>query len=122
MWYAGPTFWAQPPARLHCTRRSHCRHRTMPTCRWLPTPAGEKLSKQTLARAIDPASPVQTLHDALVFLGQAPPRALRDADLQTLWAWSLANWSLARVPAVISRPVPTDVLHNALGSPPPTAP
>ena len=85
-------------------------------------PAGEKLSKQTLARAIDPASPVQTLHDALVFLGQAPPRALRDADLQTLWAWSLANWSLARVPAVISRPVPTDVLHNALGSPPPTAP
>lgn len=86
------------------------------------TPAGEKLSKQTLAQAIDPARPTQTLYDALVFLGQQPPAALREDALPSLWAWSLANWSLARVPAVISRPVTGDVLHNATGSLHPPAP
>lgn len=85
-------------------------------------PAGEKLSKQTLAPAIEPAYAARALYDALLFLGQAPPPALRGATVPDLWRWALANWSRAQVPAVISRPVPADVLHNAPGSSHPPAP
>jgi glutamyl-Q tRNA(Asp) synthetase len=60
--------------------------------------AGEKLSKQTLARAVDDARPQQVLVDALSFLGQAPPDGLAEAELDALWAWARAHWSMARVP------------------------
>jgi len=59
---------------------------------------GEKLSKQTLARALDTTMPVQPLWDALRFLGQEPPDALRGDSLSGLWAWAHENWSLAQVP------------------------
>ncbi|HSD36615.1 MAG TPA: tRNA glutamyl-Q(34) synthetase GluQRS [Rhodocyclaceae bacterium] len=59
---------------------------------------GEKLSKQTLARALDGAMPVQPLWDALRFLGQEPPDALRRDSLGGLWAWGHENWLLAKVP------------------------
>lgn len=68
--------------------------------------AGEKLSKQTLARAVEDARPQQVLADALDFLGQAPPAGLADADLDALWRWALANWSLARVPRQRLVPAP----------------
>ena len=41
--------------------------------------AGEKLSKQTLARAVDGAEPARVLVDALDFLGQEPPAGLAEA-------------------------------------------
>ncbi|MEC5385850.1 tRNA glutamyl-Q(34) synthetase GluQRS [Uliginosibacterium sp. H3] len=59
---------------------------------------GEKLSKQTLAQALDVAQPVLPLWQALGFLGQAPPDELKGGALSDLWAWAHANWSLARVP------------------------
>ncbi len=59
---------------------------------------GEKLSKQTLARAIDDQSPAVALVAALAFLGQNPPRALATATLPEVWAWARAHWALARVP------------------------
>lgn len=60
--------------------------------------AGEKLSKQTLARAIDDHPPQAALLAALRFLGQNPPDALAGAPLAELWQWAQAHWSIAAVP------------------------
>jgi glutamyl-Q tRNA(Asp) synthetase len=63
---------------------------------------GEKLSKQTQARAIDAARPLPVLLAALSFLGQSPPRGL--ATVRELWAWAFENWKLGRVPRVATVP------------------
>lgn len=60
--------------------------------------AGQKLSKQTLARPVDAFAPAQLIVDALACLGQAPPSALAQASLREVWQWALAHWSMARVP------------------------
>ena len=60
--------------------------------------AGEKLSKQTLARAIDTHPPAHALLAALRFLGQAPPAALGRANTAELWQWALHHWQLSAVP------------------------
>lgn len=76
-------------------------------CLGLPTPAyahlpvalnaqGEKLSKQTLAAAVDAMPAERTLLAALRFLGQAPPQDL--GGKASIWAWALANWRLDEVP------------------------
>lgn len=62
--------------------------------------AGEKLSKQTLARALPvetEAARVEELWKALAFLGQQPEPALQQASQQTLWAWAIAHWLPERV-------------------------
>ena len=59
---------------------------------------GEKLSKQTRAAAIDLSNPVAQLVSALEFLGQNPPADMVESSLASLWQWSLANWSLQRIP------------------------
>jgi len=51
--------------------------------------AGEKLSKQSGARAIDPERPAQFLPQALAFLGQSVTADLDEA---------VANWEPARIP------------------------
>jgi glutamyl-Q tRNA(Asp) synthetase len=61
-------------------------------------PAGEKLSKQTLAAPITSEQPVENLWRVLHFLAQNPPAALRHASLDDLWQWALGNWDLAKVP------------------------
>lgn len=68
--------------------------------------AGEKLSKQTLATAIDARPPAEALVAALTFLGQNPPNALRSATVAEVWAWATAHWSLATVPAQRQQTVP----------------
>jgi glutamyl-Q tRNA(Asp) synthetase len=60
--------------------------------------AGEKLSKQTMAAPLDDDKPVPALWQALHFLGQAPPDALRSASLSELWEWAIIHWKLNRVP------------------------
>ncbi len=60
--------------------------------------AGEKLSKQTLAQAIDGHPPAHALVAALRFLGQDPPAPLGRAPLAEVWAWAHAAWRLAAVP------------------------
>ena len=59
---------------------------------------GEKLSKQTLAEAIDCAAPVTAMLHALRLLGQQPAAELADASVAELWAWAHTNWRLDRVP------------------------
>ena len=60
--------------------------------------AGEKLSKQTLARAVDEGDPASALFAALAFLGQAPPTELCGASVSEVLAWGVAQWRLERVP------------------------
>ncbi len=61
--------------------------------------AGEKLSKQTLARAVDDWPVPHALVAALDFLGQNPPQALHRAAPAEIWQWAFAHWDMARVPA-----------------------
>lgn len=62
--------------------------------------AAEKLSKQTLARAIDEHPPATALIAALAFLGQHPPTDLANAPLQEVWSWARTHWRLEDVPRV----------------------
>ncbi len=52
--------------------------------------AGEKLSKQTQAKAVKTDNPAATLFDALTFLCQQPPAGLR--HVEQLLAWATENW------------------------------
>jgi glutamyl-Q tRNA(Asp) synthetase len=65
-------------------------------------PAGEKLSKQTLAQALALDHPVPVLWQALDFLGQAPPALLQRASLPELWSWARAHWRLEQVPRTMA--------------------
>ncbi|GAO37348.1 glutamyl-Q tRNA(Asp) ligase [Sulfuricella sp. T08] len=80
----------------------------------LPTPAylhlpvavnerGEKLSKQTLAPAVNLANTVAQLCEVLAFLNQAPPEELKNVDLDDFWQWAIAHWRADHLPAVRSR-------------------
>lgn len=80
-------------------------------CLGLPTPsyahlpvavnaAGEKLSKQTLAPAVDAARSSAVLADVMAFLGHPAPAELRGAPLAEFWPWALSAWSMQRVPAL----------------------
>jgi len=60
--------------------------------------AGEKLSKQTLAPALEAGRAAASLVQALHFLGQNPPPELAGAAVAEVWAWAKAHWSIARVP------------------------
>lgn len=68
--------------------------------------AGEKLSKQTLARSVEGQDPARVLVDALEFLGQGPPADLAESGLATVWQWAMDHWSLARVPRRRLAPTP----------------
>jgi len=57
--------------------------------------AGEKLSKQTGAAAIDPSQRATALAQALRFLGHPPPIDLPPNDLLP---WAVAHWDIQRVP------------------------
>jgi glutamyl-Q tRNA(Asp) synthetase len=69
--------------------------------------AGEKLSKQTLARALTTNQAAAELVRALNFLGQAAPSELSKATVADVWIWAVENWSFAaipRTPAIIIPP------------------
>lgn len=60
--------------------------------------AGEKLSKQTLAKAIEIHSANHQLYDTLIFLGQQPPAEIKNATLKEIWRWAHAHWQLNNIP------------------------
>ncbi|WP_310494032.1 tRNA glutamyl-Q(34) synthetase GluQRS [Dechloromonas sp.] len=60
--------------------------------------AGEKLSKQTLARPLASDIAAAELVRALDFLGQAAPAELAQATVAEVWAWALKNWSFEAIP------------------------
>jgi glutamyl-Q tRNA(Asp) synthetase len=82
-----------------------------PSPRYLHTPVavnslGQKLSKQTLAPAITAENAAVTLIEALCFLGQDPPPELREAGLNGIWRWAVANWRPDRIPTAEVSPAP----------------
>lgn len=60
--------------------------------------AGEKLSKQTLAPALDLASASPQLCAALAFLGQAAPEELARTSVPEVWQWAMENWRFEAIP------------------------
>ena len=68
--------------------------------------AGEKLSKQTLAKPIHINLSSQSssimikalIFEALSFLGQNPPLAIKNTSLNACWQWAINHWNLANVP------------------------
>ncbi len=59
---------------------------------------GEKLSKQTMAKAIMPGVASNLLFEALTFLGQQPPAVIKNATTSDVWRWAFAHWQLNNVP------------------------
>jgi glutamyl-Q tRNA(Asp) synthetase len=53
---------------------------------------GRKLSKSTLATAVDPRRPGPTLHQLLVWLNQAPPAELALEPSTEILEWALRRW------------------------------
>ena len=83
----------------------------LPTPRYAHLPVavdtrGEKLSKQTLAEAIDSKHVSVSLVQALRFLGQEPPPHLAREHACAVWAWALENWKFDRIPRVRAQQVP----------------
>ena len=68
--------------------------------------AGEKLSKQTRARALTGLDPALLLAQSLVFLGQDLPPAAACLPLPELWSWALAHWDVSRIPRCRAMPAP----------------
>lgn len=60
---------------------------------------GEKLSKQTLASAVDTTNILPLLFKVLAFLGQEPSQALLDGDINAFWSWAIMNWDVKKIPA-----------------------
>ncbi len=86
----------------------HCL--SLPTPQYLHIPlitdaAGNKLSKQNHAQALDDTRPAANLRAALRFLHQPEPPALA-ARVDELIAFAVANWSRSRLPAALALPEP----------------
>lgn len=104
----GADLLASTPRQIWLQR---CLGHTTPRYAHLPVAtnvAGEKLSKQTLAPALDPAAAACELVRALRFLGQAPPIELGRAPLPEVWCWARAHWRFDAIPrrAAISLAIP----------------
>ncbi|MBM3373116.1 MAG: tRNA glutamyl-Q(34) synthetase GluQRS [Betaproteobacteria bacterium] len=67
---------------------------------------GEKLSKQTLAAAVDAREPVPLLNRVLEFLGQTRVDDCETQDLAAFWPAAIAGWRRERVARSRSRPAP----------------
>ena len=83
----------------------------LPTPRYLHLPVavngeGQKLSKQTLAAAVEEDEAVPALAAVLEFLGQAAAPSMRRLSLRNFWVVALEQWDPARIPRVRERPAP----------------
>lgn len=94
----GADLLASTPRQIWLQR---CLGFATPTYAHLPVAAnaaGEKLSKQTLARPLATDIAAAELVRALGFLGQAAPAELARATVAEVWAWALESWSFEAVP------------------------
>lgn len=79
----------------------HCLGYPQPRYAHLPVAtnaAGEKLSKQTLAPALNAAAAAAELVRALRFLGQPAPAELARSRPADVWVWARENWCGETVP------------------------
>ena len=70
--------------------------------------AGEKLSKQTLAKPIAENHANHLIFDALDFLGQHPDANLKNASQSEIWRWAISHWDIRKVPKQRAIPVLTN--------------
>jgi glutamyl-Q tRNA(Asp) synthetase len=94
------------PRQIHLQRLLN-----LPTPRYAHLPvvvnaAGQKLSKQTLALAVEADAAVPVLASALAFLGQAPDASMRRLPLRAFWGAALAQWRTAAIPRARERFAP----------------
>lgn len=76
----------------------------LPTPSYLHLPVavndrGEKLSKQTLAPAVEVNNPLPLLFKVLEFLGQQPPHEILQGDLTSFWSWAITHWAIEKIPS-----------------------
>jgi glutamyl-Q tRNA(Asp) synthetase len=89
----------------------------LPTPAYLHLPvainaAGDKLSKQTSAQAVDNADPVPVLLDALQFLQQDLPGSAGDMTLEDLLKWASERWDRTCLHAIRTRSAPAAYLGD----------
>lgn len=73
----------------------------------ITNPAGQKLSKQTLAPTLPDRGRGGVMAQALAVLGHIPPLELNGADPAELLTWACAHWHIENVPthSAIANPV-----------------
>jgi glutamyl-Q tRNA(Asp) synthetase len=94
------------PRQIHLQRLLH-----LPTPRYAHLPVavnahGQKLSKQTLALAVDPDAAVALLAAVLDFLGQPVSPAMRRLPLPAFWRAAITAWQSQLIPRVSQRRAP----------------
>lgn len=62
------------------------------------TGSGEKLSKQTGAKAVSAAEPAPMLVRLLHDLGQQPPKGLGNETVDAILQWAIGHWRIEQVP------------------------
>ena len=82
----------------------------LPSPRYLHLPvavnsAGEKLSKQTHARPLEGQQAGSSLWQALAFLRQEPPEALRTASIEEIWSWAVPRWQREPLQGIASQKI-----------------
>ncbi len=77
--------------------------------------AGDKLSKQTLARHIGADHKTTTLLDVLRFLHQELPDSPGDARVDELLGWAIAHWDVDNIPARRVLPSPPEYTGTGAG-------
>ena len=92
------------PRQIHLT---NLLGRTAPAFMHIPiitNDQGEKLSKQTYAPALSKFHARTMLYNALIDLGQEPPKYLQWQSLMSIWTWAILHWQPKLIPAVPSIP------------------
>ncbi|MEH6577418.1 MAG: tRNA glutamyl-Q(34) synthetase GluQRS [Amphritea sp.] len=88
------------PKQLHLQRQLGYKH---PEYAHIPVATnadGQKLSKQTYARALDDSQPAQQLYQALDFLGQRPPTGLENSSTAEILGWAVEHWDIEQIPSM----------------------
>ncbi len=79
----------------------HCLHLPTPSYAHIPVianSAGQKLSKQTFAMALDANAAIPNLLAALEFLAQPAPATEHCVTVDKLLEWAIAHWQLEHIP------------------------
>jgi glutamyl-Q tRNA(Asp) synthetase len=58
---------------------------------------GQKLSKQTLAQAVNTQQPILLLFQLLTLLQQNPPIELKDSSIEEIMNWAITHWDLTQL-------------------------
>jgi glutamyl-Q tRNA(Asp) synthetase len=60
--------------------------------------SGKKISKTTIADAVDSDKPNKIIFNALSFLGQKPPKELMTYDVESILNWAIQHWDVTSLP------------------------